>query len=147
MYTQIDGCIYYFQTMNQTSGLIEANISNDSYDTNYSNHTWILDDNGNKICVEPTAEQYETYIWFSWWVEGIIQIIIGCIGFIANSIAIPILSSKEMISMFNRLLTCLAIIDNVFLSVSISEAVRRHIYQRYTQPPYRLTSQKIFVMT
>ena len=51
----------------------------------------------------------------------------GFLGFVANSIAIPILLSKEMSSIFNRLLTCLAVFDNVFIVCSVLEAIRKHI--------------------
>ena len=102
--------------------------------TNEANETiireWIRDDNGDIICEDLTEDELFHADSFGWWVEGIFQIVVGAIGFIANFAAIPILCSKEMISMFNRLLTCLAIIDNVFIAVSISEAVRRHIYTR-----------------
>ncbi len=38
----------------------------------------------------------------AWWLEGVMQIILGCLGFVANSVAIPILLSKEMSTIFNR---------------------------------------------
>ena len=43
----------------------------------------------------------------------------------ANSLAIPILSSKEMSSIFNRLLVLLAIYDNFYILCSVLEAKRK----------------------
>ena len=51
----------------------------------------------------------------SWVFEDVLQTIIGIIGLLANTIAIPILCSKEMGSVFNRLLVLLAIHDNVYI--------------------------------
>jgi hypothetical protein len=59
--------------------------------------------------------------------------VLGSLGFVANAIAIPILLSKEMSSIFNRLLTCLAVVDNIFLVCSILEALRKHIVQSQIQ--------------
>ncbi len=79
------------------------------------------------VCDGPTPEQIETYKSVCWWLEGAAQIALGCAGFVANAVAIPILLSKEMSSIFNRLLTCMAVIDNVFIVCSVMEAVRKHI--------------------
>ncbi|TRY69587.1 hypothetical protein TCAL_05231 [Tigriopus californicus] len=78
-------------------------------------------------CEEPSKEQMQFYFFVAWWLEGVIQIVLGCLGFIANSMAIPILLSKEMSSIFNRLLTCLAVFDNIFIVCSVLEAFRKHI--------------------
>ena len=51
------------------------------------------------------------------------------LSFVANCIAIPILGSKEMSSMFNRLLTCLAIFDNIFIVCSVFDTIRKHWIQ------------------
>ena len=51
------------------------------------------------------------------------------LSFAANCIAIPILGSKEMSSMFNRLLTCLAIFDNIFIVCSVFDTIRKHWIQ------------------
>ncbi len=67
------------------------------------------------------------YLSVSWWLEGVAQIALGCLGFVANAVAIPILLSREMSSIFNRLLTCMAVFDNVFIVCSVLEAVRKHI--------------------
>ena len=54
------------------------------------------------------------------------------IGFIANAIAVPILLSKQMSNVFNRLLASLSVIDNVFIVCSILEAIRKHIGNKLT---------------
>ena len=84
-------------------------------------------------CDEYDAEMYALYEMFAWWTEGVIQIVLGSLGFLANAVAVPILLSKEMSSVFNRCLTCLAIFDNVFIVCSILEAIRKHLYQSQFQ--------------
>ena len=95
------------------------------------NHDFILDDDGNMICIDFSDYQWKLYELFAWWVEGICLTSVAGIGLLANFIAITILCSKEFISKFSQLLICLAIIDNVFLGFSISDAVRRNFYERY----------------
>ena len=96
-------------------------------DSNYTyEQEWIRDDNGEIICEGATDSEQQFYSDFAWWVEGIGQMTVGGIGFLANCIAIPILCSKEMSSIFNRLLTCLAIFDNTYLICSLVDGVRRH---------------------
>jgi hypothetical protein len=80
-----------------------------------------------EICEGPSEKEKLVYSDIAWWLEGIGQMILGSIGFIANCVAIPILGSKEMSSMFNRLLTCLAVFDNIFIVCSVLEGVRKHI--------------------
>ena len=98
--------------------------SNDTY--YYENQDYIRDESGEVICEGATQDEREYYSEFAWWVEGIGQMTVGGIGFLANCVAIPILSSKEMSSIFNRLLTCLAIFDNTYLICSLVDGVRRH---------------------
>ena len=86
----------------------------------------MTDDNGTRICIQPTQEEMEFYSEFSWWLEGFGQTVLGCLGFIGNSIAIPILLSKNMSNIFNRMLTCLAIADNIFIICSVLEAIRKY---------------------
>ena len=53
-------------------------------------------------CDEPSNEAMDIYNNISWLFEDVLQTIIGIAGLMANIIAIPILSSKEMSSIFNR---------------------------------------------
>ena len=68
---------------------------------------------------------YELYTHFSWWTEYVIQSIIGVAGIAANTVAIPVLCSREMNSIFNRLLMFLAIFDNFFIICQMLEAKRK----------------------
>ena len=63
-------------------------------------------------CEEPYPNQKEILSSVSWWLDGFVQIIIGCLGFAGNAIAIPVLSSRKLSSIFNRILVFLAGIDN-----------------------------------
>ena len=84
---------------------------------------------------EQNCDEYdvEMYYLFAWWTEGVIQIVLGSLGFLANAVAVPILLSREMSSVFNRCLTCLAIFDNVFIVCSILEAIRKHLHDSQFQ--------------
>ena len=68
---------------------------------------------------------FELYRSIAEWTENILQTIVGIAGLLANTMAIPILCSKDMNSIFNRLLVFLAISDNLYIFCSISEGVRR----------------------
>ena len=59
-------------------------------------------------CEEPYPNQTEILKTVSWWLEGFSQIIIGCLGFAGNAIAIPVLSHRKLSSIFNRILVFLA---------------------------------------
>ena len=63
-------------------------------------------------CEEPYPNQKEILSSVSWWLDGFVQIIIGCLGFAGNAIAIPVLSSRKLSSIFNRILVFLAGIKN-----------------------------------
>ena len=63
-------------------------------------------------CEEPYPNQKEILSSVSWWLDGFIQIIIGCMGFAGNTIAIPVLSSRKLSSIFNRILVFLAGINS-----------------------------------
>ena len=67
-----------------------------------------------------SISQLHFYVDFSWWMSGMGTIMISTLGMIFNATAIYILSDKRMwVSFFNRLLVCLAIIDNLFLANAI----------------------------
>ena len=74
-------------------------------------------------------EQYnadlETYQNTAWWLEYVLQAVIGIAGIVANTVAIPVLCCKDMHSIFNRLLIFLAIFDNLFIICQILEAKRK----------------------
>ena len=59
-------------------------------------------------CEDPYPNQKEIVESVSWWLDGFVQIIIGCLGFVGNAIAIPVLSSRKLSSIFNRILVFLA---------------------------------------
>ena len=73
-------------------------------------------------CEEPYPNQKEILSNVSWWLEGITQIIIGCMGFAGNTIAIPVLSSRKLNSIFNRILVFLAgiILQRLFFDTYIN---------------------------
>ena len=58
-----------------------------------------LEDTGNSTsvpCPGASDEEMELYKELAWWMDGVIQIVMGVIGIAGNSIAIPILLSKKL---------------------------------------------------
>ena len=81
-----------------------------------------MDASNNTTAFQPciTLSQIHFYVDFSWWLSGVGTIFISTLGMIFNAMAIYILCDKRMCSsFFNRLLVCLAIIDNLFLANAI----------------------------
>ena len=70
--------------------------------------------------------------------NSLFQTIIGLTGLTGNFVAIPILLSKQLSSIFNRILIFLAIFDTIFIVCSLLESVRKNfdpiheIIQSYT---------------
>ncbi len=55
-----------------------------------------------------------------------LQGLVGTVGFLANSLAVPVLCSREMNSIFNRLLVFLSLWDNLYIVCSVLEGIRKH---------------------
>ena len=70
-------------------------------------------------CEEPYPNQKEILSSVSFWLDGFVQIIIGCLGFAGNAIAIPVLSSRQLSSIFNRILVFLAGTNHQRLFITI----------------------------
>ena len=60
--------------------------------------------------------QFEDLHTLTFWMEGVCQFTVGSIGIISNLLAIPILSSPGMNSIFNKLLICLLILHTIYIS-------------------------------
>ncbi len=75
-------------------------------------------------CVPLTEREMDLYSSVSWWFEGLLQSLVGAVGFLANALAVPILCSREMNSIFNKLLVFLAIFDNFYIVCSVLEGIR-----------------------
>ena len=60
-------------------------------------------------------------------------LLLGCIGFLANLLVLPVLLSKEMENTFNHLLICLTIFDNVYVMCSILECIRKYFISTVEQ--------------
>ena len=62
---------------------------------------------------------------FSWWIGGAASTFISSAGIILNSTAICILCKRSVsLSLFNQLLISLAVMDNLFLSATIFDALK-----------------------
>ena len=67
-----------------------------------------------------------------WWIDYIGILFIGIIGFLGNSLVIPILlSSEKLDSTFNKLLIWLSVYDNLFIFTIVSEAFRKYVTQNF----------------
>ena len=106
----------------------------------------------NNVC-EPTEEQWEDFANVSFWIEGVVAIILSSSGFILNSAAgfIFIMASNLNSTAFNKQLACLAFFDNLYLLIGISQAIRNHFIERsyyyeytFTQLLYPLRSISMF---
>jgi hypothetical protein len=75
-------------------------------------------------CDPLTDQEVWLYKTVSWWFECLLQSCVGSVGFLANALAIPILCSKEMNSIFNKLLVFLAVFDNFYIICSVLEGIR-----------------------
>lgn len=78
-------------------------------------------------CHGATQEEIDLYDDLVYWLDGIGQIIIGCTGIIGNCMAVPILISRKLNSIFNRILVFLAIFDNIFIFCAVLEGIRKNI--------------------
>lgn len=76
-------------------------------------------------CDEVTETDLQMYRTISWLFENVLQTVVGISGLLANSLAVPILCSREMNSIFNRLLVLLAVFDNFYILCSVLEAMRK----------------------
>ena len=71
-----------------------------------------------------SLDDLKLYEAVSWWIEGVIQIVINVIGIIANCVAIPVLLSRKLTNVFNRTLAILAVLDAIFNMCDIFESIR-----------------------
>ena len=97
---------------------MEANITNMVFGTNNTTESF--------HCVQTSEEEELLFKKLAYAIDGVGHIIVGLIGIIGNSLAIPVLISKRLNSIFNRILVFLAIFDNIFISCSVMEGIRKN---------------------
>ena len=71
-----------------------------------------------------TYEERDRFDEIGYWTEYVGLAVVGAIGIVCNSVAIPILLSRRLANLFNRTLACLAIFDNVFIVCDILDSIR-----------------------
>ena len=79
---------------------------------------------------------FVAYEKITFWMEFVVQSIIGIAGILANTVAIPVLYSMDIdYGIFNRLLIFLAAFDNFFIVCQILEAKRKmnNFFEGYFQ--------------
>ena len=48
------------------------------------------------VCSGATDQEMELYYNMAWWLDGVVQVVMGLVGLLGNSVAIPILLSKKL---------------------------------------------------
>ena len=84
--------------------------------------------NGTLISCEVslTKEQQIFVDDFAWWLNIVVYVIIGVLGFTLNMIAIWILLAQSMWNnIFNRLIMCLSTFDSIFIFCGLLEIIRK----------------------
>ena len=76
-------------------------------------------------CLPDAEDNMLLYEHLSFWLEGVVESAICATGLVANGVAIGVLCSKKMSSIFNRLLVCLTVCDSLFILCCVLEAVRK----------------------
>ena len=119
--------MFFFQFWSTKSSLMFLidNVFQNMMETYPINDTMTINDTISSNCSIPSDEAIEIHGKVSRFFETYLQAIIGIGGIIANTIAIPILCSKEMSSIFNRLLVLLAVYDNFYIICSLLDVMRR----------------------
>ena len=88
---------------------------------------------GKSTCTDgATYEEMQKYVFARWIVEGILLIVINFIGLISNSIAIPVLLSRQLSNRFNRILAILAGFDAAYNFLDILESIRGRHYEHFS---------------
>ena len=108
--------------------ILGTQIQNASNETNETVHLPVESSLGKStpMCTDDRLDmfEFEDVHSFSFWMEGVCQFPIGIVGIISNVLAIPILCSSCMKSIFNRLLICLLILHTVYIcSVLLTETM------------------------
>ena len=136
-----DGHEYINEFMTQE---ILINVTNET-DSHYQPEPFIGTDNPmHWTCLEHrlSLSQIEQIQAFSYWIEGISQFMIGSIGIVSNLLAIPILCSFRIKSIFNNLLICLLILHTVYL---ICVVLTEIILQVWVNDPQTISKTWILV--
>ena len=54
-----------------------------------------MDENHTTICIDGmSVEEEQIYLKISWWLEGIVHVMISVVGLVANSISMTVMLSK-----------------------------------------------------
>ena len=72
-----------------------------------------------------TFEELLRYVDISWWLDGVFQMAIGAFGVFINTLALPILFSKRLKSVFNCMLTILLVMETLFILATCYETFRQ----------------------
>ena len=83
------------------------------------------------ICSGATDTEMELYYNMAWWLDGVVQVAMGLIGLLGNSVAIPILLSKKLNRsdierlIYYYLLICRIGSNNTYLVIALTLTTHR----------------------
>ena len=83
--------------------------------------------NSTDVCLHLSPEEISIFETFQWWIDDVIERVVGSAGLVANLVAIIILTRKQMASNFNLLLTFLAACDSSFIVFGFFEGVESNL--------------------
>ncbi len=91
-----------------------------------SSAAWVMYVGSTVVGVRISKIFVYTVCTFIYLIHNSMQGLVGAIGFLANTLAVPVLCSREMNSIFNRLLVFLSLWDNLYIICSVLEGIRKH---------------------
>ena len=113
--------------MNSTDYIDDNNVSSDCSSSSSS----------------PSPSQLALVNALTLWLEGHVTTAVGLVGLVANCVAVPVLRSPNLPSVFNHLLVALAVFDNVFVACCVLEAARKFYEDPYS--PVQSAHQLVFM--
>lgn len=98
-------------TIDQDMFLATTSLSNHSLTPHGINTTPSL----STSCCDMTPDSLQMSQWFTFWVEGVLIVVVGLFGLFGNTLSINILWGKDMRNAFNCLLIVLAAVDSFLI--------------------------------
>lgn len=74
-----------------------------------------------------TFKQLASFVDVSWWLDRVAQNALGAIGLFINCLALPVLLSKRLKSVFNCLLTILLFTESIFIVCTCLATLRQNL--------------------
>ncbi|XP_023349752.1 uncharacterized protein LOC111718403 [Eurytemora carolleeae] len=79
----------------------------------------LVETKNNSDCGSMSEDEAKLAISCSYWLEGVLLTVVGCIGILGNLANIIILNSKSVSNFFNTLLSILSFSDLIFITLTV----------------------------